>query len=164
MAEAIQMAGKSIGRLTVLKRVENDRHGKARFLCRCECGNETVVVGRNIRIGNSLSCGCLHDEQRRRSKTHGQAHRKKFSPEYISFKSAKQRCTNKRNKDYKNYGARGVQFRFESFEQFFAEVGKRPSSEHSIDRKNNEGHYERGNVRWATPTEQRKNQRRYKHS
>jgi hypothetical protein len=62
---------------------------------------------------------------------------------------AKQRCTNPRDVKYPSYGGRGIDFRFTSFEQFFAEVGHRPFRE-TLDRINNEGHYEPGNVKWST--------------
>ena len=60
--------------------------------------------------------------------------------------------------NYANYGGRGIKFLFTSFEQFFAELGPRPKGK-SVDRINNDGHYEPGNVQWATRSEQRKNQR-----
>jgi len=62
--------------------------------------------------------------------------------------------------DYEHYGGRGIEFRFKSFEEWFKEVGKKPSSGHTIDRINNDGHYEVGNVRWATVTEQNHNIRK----
>jgi hypothetical protein len=70
---------------------------------------------------------------------------------------AKRRCKN--GKDFANYGGRGIEFRFTGFEQFYAELGPRPSPEHSLDRIDNDGHYEPGNVRWATQSQQQKNKR-----
>lgn len=87
--------------------------------------------------------------------THGQTN----SPEYNCFHHAKKRCQSPKNSCYRHYGGRGIEFRFTSFEEFFAEVGKRPSPSHSIERINNNGHYEKGNVRWATKEEQGKNKR-----
>ncbi|HWY20028.1 MAG TPA: hypothetical protein VNX26_02345 [Candidatus Acidoferrum sp.] len=81
------------------------------------------------------------------------------SPEYTAYTHAKQRCTNPRCVDWPDYGGRGIKFLFTSFEQFFAELGPRPEGL-SLDRKNNDGNYEPGNVRWATASEQQKNQRR----
>ena len=71
------------------------------------------------------------------------------TPEYRAFNGAKSRCNNSANPSYKNYGGRGIQFKFSSFEEFINHVGFRPSGNHSIDRINNNGHYEIGNVRWA---------------
>lgn len=62
---------------------------------------------------------------------------------------------------FRDYGGRGIHFLFESFEQFLEEVGLRPSNKHSLDRKNNDGHYTPGNIRWATRKEQNFNKRRH---
>jgi hypothetical protein len=80
-------------------------------------------------------------------------------PEYRIWKQARARCNSPRNKDYALYGGRGIEFRFDTFRQFFNELGARPEGA-SLDRfPNNDGHYEAGNVRWATWTQQRLNQR-----
>lgn len=78
------------------------------------------------------------------------------TPEYQAYLSAKKRCLNLEDK---HYGGRGIEFRFKSFAEFFAELGPRPSPQHSLDRKNNDGNYEPGNCRWATKSEQMKNRR-----
>jgi hypothetical protein len=72
------------------------------------------------------------------------------SSEYNAYIDAKQRCTNPKNGSYRNYGGRGIQFLFTSFEQFIKHIGPKPTPQHSLDRfPNNDGHYEPGNVRWA---------------
>lgn len=71
--------------------------------------------------------------------------------------SAKGRCQNPNNLGFHRYGGRGIEFRFKSFEEFHAEMGDRPTLKHSIDRIDNDGHYESGNVRWATQTVQARN-------
>jgi len=78
--------------------------------------------------------------------------------EYMAFYRAKDRCTNPKNKSWKYYGGRGIKFRFASFEEFFRELGPRPKG-FVLDRKDNEGHYEKGNVRWATRSESNRNKR-----
>jgi hypothetical protein len=89
-----------------------------------------------------------------------------MTPEYKAFAEAKQRCTNKAHRYYEQYGGRGIQFRFESFEQFIEHIGLRPSvsgkkrSLYSLDRIDNNRNYAVGNVRWATNVQQRHNQRR----
>lgn len=81
------------------------------------------------------------------------------TPEYWAYREARSRCLNKRHPNYRNYGQRGIKFLFENFNQFLIEIGKRPSKIYSLDRINNDGHYEIGNVRWATKSEQRRNMR-----
>lgn len=78
-------------------------------------------------------------------------------PEYTSFASARGRCRNKTSRDYPRWGGRGIEFRFISFEHFYAVLGPKPSALHSLDRIDNKGHYEQGNVRWALPRQQMRN-------
>jgi hypothetical protein len=80
------------------------------------------------------------------------------NPEQIAFRDALRRCTNPNVDNYKDYGGRGIKFLFTSFEQFFAEIGPRPEGM-TLDRIDNDGNYEPGNVRWATRSQQRQNQR-----
>lgn len=83
-------------------------------------------------------------------------------PLYHRYRSAKERCNNPNNKDWKSYGALGIEFRFNSFAEYKAEVeklGPRPSLQHTIDRRNDYGHYEAENLRWASHSEQVRNRR-----
>lgn len=75
------------------------------------------------------------------------------------YTDARARCLNPNVRSYPLYGGRGIEFRFTSFEQFIDAIGPRPSDKHSIDRIDGNGHYEPGNVRWATPKEQARNKR-----
>ncbi len=79
------------------------------------------------------------------------------SPTYRSYRHAKKRCSVPSDRNYYLYGGRGIEFRFASFQEFLAEVGERPSLDHSIDRINSNGHYEAGNVKWSTRQEQARN-------
>ena len=77
------------------------------------------------------------------------------------YLTAKQRCTNPKSQRWDSHGARGIEFRFLSFEEFYEHIGKRPEGDYSLERIDNDGHYEKGNVKWATRSEQQKNKRRY---
>lgn len=86
-------------------------------------------------------------------------------PEYNSWQSMKGRCLNKNNDDYLHYGGRGIKVCkrwISSFENFYHDMGLRPSRKHSIDRIDNDGNYEPKNCRWSTQDEQTRNRRRMK--
>ena len=144
------------GRLTVLRRVpSNNNH--LRWLCRCSCGEEVSVQSSNLSSGNTKSCGCLQKELTAlRFTTHGQRQTK----EYVIWADLRKRCRNKKWKDYKNYGGRGITVcdRWERFENFLEDMGLRPEGL-SIDRINNDGNYEPDNCRWATSKQQNRNRR-----
>jgi hypothetical protein len=147
----IEMQGRQFGRLTVLSYAK-----RGDWECRCSCGTIKTIGGRVLRCGDTISCGCAKKERGRdRFIRHGMSD----SPEYEAYTAAIERCRNPKDKRYYLYGERGIQFRFASFEQFYAEIGPRPSNKHSLDRIDNNGHYEPGNVRWATRSVQIRNQR-----
>ena len=84
----------------------------------------------------------------------------KRTAEYQAFLSARNRCTNPGiGPNWKLYGGRGIEFRFQSFDDFMDEIGQKPTPKHQLDRINNDGHYEKGNVRWSTPAENTNNRR-----
>lgn len=149
MSSFIDLSGQRFGELEVLVRAAS-RKGGTYWLCRCDCGVEKEIWAGNLRSGSRKSCGCSRTK-------HGMW----TTPEYRAWQSMLNRCRNPNNqKQWKNYGGRGIEVKFTSFEEFFAEVGKRPSPKHSIDRINNDGHYEPGNVRWATKKQQTQNRRK----
>lgn len=128
------------------------------WLCKCDCGQFVVATSSNLTRGHTNSCGCfLKDRCSETNSTHGEARRKSRSPELVAFRNAKSRCENPNGPNYERYGGRGIEFRFDSFEQFLSELGRKPSPEHSLDRINNNGHYEVGNVRWAVSSQQNDN-------
>jgi hypothetical protein len=146
------------GRLIVIRPVGKDAHRNIRWLCQCDCGNHHVVAAIELRRGKVVSCGCARKGV---NSTHGHAKYGKISPEYRAWRGMHTRCKNQNVKEYKYYGGRGIKIdpRWNAFENFLADVGLRPHSGLSLDRINNEGNYEPGNVRWATRSEQRRNRR-----
>lgn len=153
------------GRLTVTSRGPNNHRSETQWNCVCECGNASLVYGWILRAGNTLSCGCYRLEQATKANTtHGKC--AKGSDEryiYHAYLNARKRCKdNPSSPDYENYAGRGIKFVFNSFEQFLAEMGERPSADHSVDRIDNSSNYEPGNMRWTTRSIQLVNQRRRK--
>lgn len=92
---------------------------------------------------------------------HGNTPRGARTPEYISWSSMCQRCNNPKHRHYKDYGGRGIQVckRWLSFNLFLEDMGKRPSINHSLDRRENDGNYCKDNCYWATKEEQSSNTR-----
>jgi hypothetical protein len=151
--------GLKFSRLTVLRQVEADKYCKTRYACLCDCGKEVEVRGTCLTTGNTKSCGCLSGEMLADRNKSRATHGKSRSSEYGTFYGARARCNNPKNQDYLRYGGRGIQFKFSSFEELYKEVGPKPSPEHSLDRIDNNGNYEPGNVQWATAEEQSNNKR-----
>lgn len=169
MTRPLNLTGLSLGKLTVISRAESDRRGQSRWLCRCECGTEKIINGKSLRRGETTSCGCWRREiNRQLHTTHGEGERANESKEWRTWQGMIRRCEARSFKDYAEYGGRGIKVCAEwrrDFQAFLAHVGRAPSPRHSIDRwPDNDGDYAPGNVRWATPAEQRANQRprRYK--
>lgn len=145
------LTGQRFGRLLVIGIHRHRIKNHVAWDCLCDCGNlNEGVMGSNI--ARTQSCGCYARELRT---THNQTK----APEYRTYATAKSRCNDVNATSYKNYGGRGIEFRFNSFEEFYAELGAKPSKKHTIDRINNDGHYEKGNVKWATYAEQALNKR-----
>lgn len=159
--KVIDITGQKFGRLTVLN-FDGVKSKKARWICKCECGNEVTAEGISLRSGHTSSCGCL-------ARKHG----KYNTLAYSSWRSMKSRCHNSNEKSYKNYGERGIKIceRWNNFENFHADMGDRPSKEYSLDRIDNNANYSCGhcedclkngwatNCKWSTISEQSKNKR-----
>ncbi len=157
-------AGHRYAQLTVVVRDGSSRDHKALWRCRCDCGTETVVRSTQLTQGKTRSCGCLLRRSRHKATNlqHGDARPGRQAPEYLAWIAMRVRCTNPKAQAWRRYGGRGIQVCERwmwSYEAFLADVGRRPSPKHSIDRIDNDGHYEPGNVRWATRSQQNANQR-----
>lgn len=158
MSRAVDMSGLSFGKLSVVTRAGRTERGLARWLCDCACGKEVLVAGADLRNGNTRSCGCS------RKRSNGEA--AAGTPEYIAWESMISRCENKKHLSWHDYGGRGIKVSpvwRKNYKQFLSDVGRRPTPNHTLDRKNNDGNYEPGNVRWATRSEQNANQRPRQH-
>lgn len=160
----VDHSGKRFGHLTAIKcdyRIKLKDGWRDFWLCRCDCGKESTVMTFSLVNGSSKSCGCFGKEVRRTACTiHGGIHK----IEYGNWRGMLDRCYNKNKTGYQDYGGRGIavcdRWRH-SFQNFFADMGERPSKRHSIDRfPDKNGNYEPSNCRWATPKEQQNNTRR----
>ncbi len=152
------LTGKRFGRLVGIARAGSDPHGSATWSFRCDCGAVVERTGSEVSRGKSLSCGCLREDLRSTTnRTHGEW----GSAEWHAWSSMRQRCGNERHQAYARYGGRGITVcpQWTSFESFLADMGRRPSRAHSLDRIDNDGGYEPGNVRWATRGTQNRNRR-----
>lgn len=157
-SNCVDMKGKTFGRWSVIERVKNDEKGNAMWLCQCACGTKKILKGSYIRRGDGKSCGCLNREQViARATKHGM-HK---APENIIWRAMRNRCTNPNAANYARYGGRGVSVceRRNSFENFYADMGPRPSAKHSIDRRDNSQGYSPENCYWATAKQQQNNLR-----
>ena len=155
-AVAEDLKGRVFSRLTVIARDESKKT-RPRWMCICVCGAIKSVAACELKAGKTKSCGC-YDADRKRTETI--KHGFNRTPTYVSWCAMRARCTNSTLKSYRNYGGRGISVceRWEAFEAFLADMGERPAGK-SIDRIDVNGNYEPANCRWATASEQRRNQR-----
>ena len=161
MVKSIDLTDCVFGRLTVVKFDVSRKYGKIsrRFwLCRCECGNTVSVWSGNLQSGNSKSCGCGRDDAARMNqRTHGLSN----TFEHRIWKNMRRRCNAPTCRIYKHYGGRGIRVceRWDSFENFLADMGDAPSRDYSLERKDPDGHYCPENCIWIPKRKQSRNRR-----
>jgi hypothetical protein len=160
MPKPLNLEGMRFGRLLVISR-DGTRNGYSTWLCKCDCGNEKVIIGKYLKNGKTQSCGCIHKEQlARRSKTHGMSGKRL----YRIWHDMKNRCEYAKDKKFSYYGGRGIKVcnewssDFKTFMEWSLENGYKENL--TIDRINNDGNYEPSNCRWITMKEQCTNRRK----
>jgi hypothetical protein len=148
-----ELIGKRFGRVLITGHTKGNYHNM--WIAHCDCGKEFITRDKPLVIGKTKSCGCLRNE---RMTMHGMS----GTRTYYSWRCMIKRCEDRKNKDFHSYGARGISVCKEwrnSFEQFYKDMGERPSGK-TLDRINVNGNYCKENCRWANPKEQSSNKRK----
>jgi hypothetical protein len=162
MANVLDLSGNRYGRLIVIGQAPSKTYN-TKWFCKCDCGAETCVFGHLLKSGKTISCGCFRREA---GVKRGEASAKyglSRTPEYVTWNLMIARCHDESSINYPNYGGRGIivceRWR-NSVEDFYEDMGPKPTPKHTIERKNNDGNYEPVNCTWATKKEQSRNTRR----
>ena len=155
----IDITGQTFGKLTVLGYAGRGLRRSSLWNVRCDCGTEKATTSLNLRHGKSRSCGGCNFK-------HGATRHGLVTREYRIWHSMKFRCFSPNATHYHSYGGRGItvcQRWVDNFQNFLDDMGMPPTPKHSIDRIDNDGHYEPQNCRWATALEQGQNTRTNRH-
>lgn len=160
MSKLNDFTGQRFGMLLVVKREGSTPSRQALWLCKCDCGKETLVTSGNLKRGHTRSCGCYREQVRPNlHRTHGGS----GSRLYKIYHGMKKRCYNPKARFYERYGGRGITVcdewlsGFEVFREWALANGYRDDL--SIDRVENDGPYAPWNCRWEKSKAQRRNRK-----
>lgn len=145
----IDLTGKKFNMLTAIRIHSKDKYNHANWLCKCDCGNETIVAGSNLRSGQAVSCGCYKKE---RMGNLNKSHNLKYTRIYNIWARMKQRCNNNKDPGYKHYGGRGIKVcgEWQEFKPFYDwSMANGYTEELTLDRINVNRNYEPSNCRWV---------------